>query len=130
MLSFLLLTFAASAQYPDVDCNDARTQLDMNICAHRDFKQADAEMNTQWKLNAADAKAADEGWNKTYDNRPGFFETLLAGQRGWLIYRDRQCESEGFYVRGGSMEPMVISGCRAKITRARTEQLKNMLEAY
>ena len=64
------------------------------------------------------------------DTRPGYFDTLLAGQRAWLTYRDQHCRSEGYTMRGGSAEPMVASQCKAKLTRARTEQLKDLMQEY
>ena len=48
----------------------------------------------------------------------------LCAQRAWLIFRDAHCTVEGYEARGGSMEPMVYNGCRARITRERTAQLR------
>ena len=49
------------------------------------------------------------------------------GQRGWIAYRDGQCELYGFEARGGSMEPMLVSGCKADMTRARTKELREFI---
>ena len=53
---------------------------------------------------------------------------LLACQRAWLTYRDAQCLIEGYAARGGSMEPMLLSGCIARLTMARTQALRDLIE--
>ena len=87
-------------------------------------------MNAQWKITVARMKAIDADFDRTQDNRPGYFDTLLAAQRVWLTYRDKHCASEGYTMRGGSAEPMVISGCQIQLTEARTKQLKDLIEEY
>ena len=58
------------------------------------------------------------------DDLKGAEKALLAGQRGWIAYRDGQCDLAGFEARGGSMEPMLVSGCLADLTRKRTQELQ------
>ncbi len=123
----LLLLAAAPATPDDIHCDDPMTQLELNICAGRAFTAADAEMNAQWKITAAAMKHADSTLEKG-DPRPGYFTTLLAGQRNWLAFRDQQCLLESYAMRGGSAEPMVYSGCTETLTRARTAQLQALIE--
>jgi uncharacterized protein YecT (DUF1311 family) len=49
---------------------------------------------------------------------------LREAQRAWVSFRDAQCRLESFEARGGSMQPMLDSGCRAAVTRARTAELR------
>lgn len=130
MIFATLLAMAAAAQEPEVDCDNAMAQFELNACAYKDYERADAAMNAQWKLTAARMKERDRELDRSYDNRPGFFDTLLAAQRAWLTYRDQHCASEGYTMRGGSAEPMVISGCQTQLTEARTAQLKSLIEEY
>ena len=53
---------------------------------------------------------------------------MLAAQRAWLSYRDQQCQVEGFQMRGGTAAPMLESGCRARMTKLRTQELKDLVE--
>lgn len=122
----ILLFMAAAVSAPD--CNNAMTQLDMNVCAGRRFAAADAEMNRQWKVTAAAMKDRDRNLDRRHDKRSGYFEALLKAQRAWLAYRDAHCISEGYGARGGSMEPMLVSGCKAKLTTDRTGQLRELVE--
>jgi uncharacterized protein YecT (DUF1311 family) len=111
---------AALAQ-DDIDCVNTMAQQEMNISAERDFEAADKELNAIWKEARAAAKADDASQP---DDLRGADEALVAAQRGWLAYRDGQCKLAGFEARRGSMEPMLVSGCMADLTRRRTEELK------
>lgn len=130
MIFAALLFLSAVAADPEIDCENAMAQPDLNACAFLEYERADAAMNAQWKVTAAKMKEIDAGFDRTYDKRPGYSETLLAAQRAWLTYRDQHCASEGYSMRGGSAESMVISGCRAQLTEARTKQLKDLIADY
>jgi uncharacterized protein YecT (DUF1311 family) len=127
MIAAFLLLAAAPAE-PEESCASPQTQLAMNMCAQGDFERADAAMNVQWRRTVAAAKAADRSIDRTYDRQPGYHQTLLAAQRAWLTYRDQHCLGESFAARGGSMAPMLVSGCKASLTEARTRQLKELAE--
>jgi uncharacterized protein YecT (DUF1311 family) len=130
MIAALLLLAAAPAPVdPDAtDCDDASAQQELNICAANAADSTDAEMNAQWKRTVAEMKRRNAEIDRTYDKQPGHFDTLLAGQRAWLIYRDKQCLLESFEMRGGSAAPMIYSGCLERVTRARLDQLKSLIE--
>ena len=125
-----LLAAGAAGQEPDLDCANALTQSDMNACAYQEFKRADAALNAQWTITTAQMKERDRDTLRPEDTRPGYFDTLLAGQRAWLTYREKHCASEGYLMRGGSAEPLLISGCQTQLTDARTAQLKSLIEEY
>jgi uncharacterized protein YecT (DUF1311 family) len=119
-----LLVLAADpavAQDEEIDCSNAMAQLEMNHCAWKDFEAADAELNAVWKEARAAAKAMDAEFEEPMK---GAEKALIAGQRGWIAYRDGQCELAGWEAHGGTMEPMLVSGCMAELTRARTKELK------
>jgi uncharacterized protein YecT (DUF1311 family) len=119
----LVMASQSWAQDETVDCENAMAQQDMNICAGKDFEAADADLNKVWQEAIASAKEADAGMAD--DGRPGHEETLRKAQRAWIAFRDAQCEYDGFEARGGSMEPMLVSGCLAELTRQRTKQLQD-----
>ena len=100
----------------DINCDDAYTQSEMNICAARDYDDADAALNAQWSVTYA-----------AMADYPGAKQTLLEAQRAWLTYRDAQCDAVGTPYEGGSIQPLVIATCLANLTRARTEELQQML---
>ena len=99
-------------------------------CAWRDYQSGDAAMNAQWKRTLAFAREKDarakELPNVSRDNRPAYSAVPLKSQRAWLEFRDAQCTSEGYYGRGGTIEPMLVNLCLARITRERTAQLREL----
>ncbi|NCP18145.1 MAG: DUF1311 domain-containing protein [Erythrobacter sp.] len=127
ILTAMLLLSSPQAAEPKVDCEDPMTQMAMNICAGRDYQAADRKLNAVWKEASAEMKRLDTD-SALDDGRPGYFQTLLTAQRAWLVYRDTHCRSEGYLARGGSMEPMLVSGCKARLTRERTEKLRELID--
>ncbi|MDK1489926.1 lysozyme inhibitor LprI family protein [Sinorhizobium sp. 7-81] len=128
----LLLLSAVSAvaqEQPTVDCPNAVTQMDMNICAGQDYDRADAELNKVYRQAVAATQAMDKELGEIDAAYVGANEALKKAQRAWIGYRDGQCELAGFEARGGSMEPMLVSGCLAELTRKRTTELKQLLES-
>ena len=127
MIFALVLAAGGPADAP-WDCKEPMPQQEMNYCAAVEYDKVDAALNVQWKLTAAAMKQRDDGRDATYDQRPGYFATLLDGQRAWLKYRDAHCRSEGYYARGGSLESLLVSTCRTKLTEQRTQQLQFLIE--
>ena len=116
----------ATAAEGELDCDHAQYQIEMNLCAAREYEAADAALNTLWAEISARMKALDAEVDSEHDKQPGHFETLLEGQRAWLKFRDAQCLSESFMARGGSMQPMLDSHCRTYMTELRIQQLRNL----
>jgi len=119
-----LLALIAAAQEPPLDCRDPQTQHDMNQCAARDFEAADRALNEVWPQVVAYVRAQDEGAD---DDRPSGEDRLRAAQRAWLAFRDAHCAVDSYAMRGGSAEPLLYNGCRARITEARTAQLRALI---
>ena len=133
MIATLILPLLAQAAEPPVpgwNCDDPQVQQEMNWCAGRDFEVADERLNAQWKITTEVMKQRDTEWAEldSADKRPGFFASLLDAQRGWLRYRDAHCRVDGYIARGGTLEPLLVSTCKARLTRMRTEELKALLE--
>ncbi|CCE96859.1 hypothetical protein SFHH103_02364 [Sinorhizobium fredii HH103] len=127
----LLLVLATSgfAQEPEVDCQKAETQRDLNMCADQEYQAADADLNKAYRKAIAAMQETDKELGGIDAAYVGAVEALKKAQRAWIGYRDGQCELAGFEARGGSMEPMLVSGCLAELTRKRTAELKELLEA-
>ncbi len=120
----LLLVVTQAAAQPAANCGDAVTQLELNMCAAADYEAADAALNRVWKQARAFARELDAGQD---ERLKGAENALLAAQRGWIAYRDGHCTLAGFDARGGSMEPMLVSGCLAANTRLRTQELQQFV---
>ena len=95
-------------------CDEARTQLEMNECADREYRKADAELNRVYQQLVRASGGRDA--------------KLKAAQLAWLKFRDAQCDYEAAFNEGGSMQPMTYSFCLADVTTARTKQLRESLK--
>lgn len=126
MIAALLILAAAPADA--TDCDDNSPQQMLNICAANAAQAADQELNTVWRRISAEMKRRDTQIDRKYDREPGYFDTLLAGQRAWLTYRHNQCLVESFEMRGGSGAPQIHGGCMHRLTRERIEQLSALVE--
>ena len=124
----MIVALLLMAAGPALNCKDPQAQLEMNMCAYYEFERADAAMNAQWRTVAAAMREADRSVDRKSDNQPLHYDTLLAAQRAWLTYRDQHCMVASFEARGGSMQPMLVSGCKSELTRERTRQLKQLVE--
>lgn len=129
MFSFLLSAAAATA-LSQLNCNSPVTQADINICASRDAKAADAAMVSEYKIATVILGDMDRDIDRKYDKRPSYSAALLASQRAWLKFRDAECAVEGYAARGGSIENMIVDECIAAVSDERTKQIKDMLKSY
>jgi uncharacterized protein YecT (DUF1311 family) len=125
IISLAVLAAPAFAQEAEVDCANAMTQTEMNICAGRDYRAADEDLNLAYQNAMAVAKEWDLGLSEELCCAS---EALREAQRAWIPYRDKVCEATGFLVRGGSMEPMIVARCLENITRRRTEDIRAVYE--
>jgi uncharacterized protein YecT (DUF1311 family) len=120
LASCTLLVFVACgatlAQKSKPDpCTDAQSQAEMNICAGKEYKAADAELNQVYqKLNSMlnDEEKAQ----------------LKGAENAWLKYRDLNCEFVADQYKGGSIRPMILGLCLAGVTRNRTAELKDQIK--
>ena len=110
---------------PKIDCAKAEAQTDLNICAALEFDAADKALNAQYKKTRAAMVAIDADLD---NDMKGAEKALVKAQRAWVDYRDGECEAQGFEARGGSMEPMLVSGCKAELTKMRTKELKDLAD--
>ena len=121
-----LVAAAAAVMNP---CERAGTQAESTRCAWNDFRKADAALNAQFLGSLADAAKRDRGNRDSAvrgDRRPSYTEALRQAQRAWNKFRDLHCTVEGYWGRGGTIEPMLRNFCLARLTRERTEQLRKM----
>lgn len=115
----------AQAQEEAIDCNDPVTQFEMNECAYRDWQAADANLNEAYGFAIAHAQRIDTSAAMTGDTRDtGTEEMLRRAQRAWITFRDAACSVESDIALGGSMQPMLYSGCMTALTRRRAEDLR------
>lgn len=122
--AFVLMAGAGDAQdVADIDCINTMVQQEMNLCAEQEWMDADADLNAAYKGAVAVMQGYDSDLPKT---ERGAEANLRAAQRAWVTFRDAACAAEGYAMHGGSAEPLLIYGCRARLTRQRSEDLAQM----
>ena len=114
-LVLILITAFTSAARAD-ECDDAVDQPTLNACADQSFKKADVELNAVYKKLQS---------RKMDDAQAG--KLLIAAERAWVAFRDAECEFDAADNIGGTIYPMIYSGCLERLTKARTEQLDRYL---
>ncbi|MCS3739880.1 uncharacterized protein YecT (DUF1311 family) [Rhizobium sp. BK661] len=115
----MFIAFGANAE--DLDCKNPVTQADMTACEQARQETADKALNAQYKITRVALAALDKDLDA--DMR-GAEKALVKAQRAWVDFRDAECEAAGFQARGGTMEPMLVAGCIAELTK----QLKELAE--
>ena len=104
-----------------IDCANAMSQVEMTYCAEQDWNAADAELNTAYAATKDLMKQIDAALPA---DQQGAVTSLRDAQRAWIAFRDSACAAEGYTMRGGTGESMVIYSCRARLTQARTADLQ------
>jgi uncharacterized protein YecT (DUF1311 family) len=92
-------------------CTNANTQAEMNICAGKEYKTADAALNQTYQKLVAMLESEDKA-------------QLKEVQIAWIKYRDTNCEFVANQYKGGSIRPMILGLCLADVTRNRTAELR------
>lgn len=127
-LLLVSVTAALAQQDPPLDCANAMSQADMNQCSYLDFEKADKELNVVYKQAMKSADEADKQAAEMDEAYVGAVKALKKAQRAWIDYRDGHCDGVGYEAVGGSMQPMLISGCQARMTEHRTKELRELIE--
>lgn len=116
LLAFLLAAGSALGQgTKKVPCSEANTQAEMNICAGKEYKTADAALNRVYQqlVGMLDSAGKDQ---------------LKEAQTAWIKYRDANCDFVGDQYKGGSIRPMIYGLCLADVTRNRTAELRTQIK--
>ncbi len=115
----LLLTCTAHAADDVPDCSPENlgnlAQQDANYCAAQAYETADQALNDAYKKLGA-------------DRGPAYKAKLKKVELAWIAYRDAECALELDSFGGGSMAPMVYSGCLSRLTKQRTELLVEAMD--
>lgn len=119
---FVMMVVAAQ---PEIDCDNAMTQMDMNVCAGQEYQEADDILNREWDLMVDHMRRHDVR-NPAPEGEPEHFETLLQAQRAWITYRDMHCRSARLEYRGGSIAPLIHATCMTELTERRTAELQDL----
>ncbi|MGL5192435.1 MAG: lysozyme inhibitor LprI family protein [Chroococcales cyanobacterium] len=95
---------------PRLNCNNPQTQGEMNACEGQRWQASDRQLNQLYQALIPQLS----------NNRR---QQLVTAQRAWITFRDSECTFYSSLVEGGSMQPMLRSGCLANLTDIRNSEL-------
>jgi uncharacterized protein YecT (DUF1311 family) len=111
----VLLTTLCSTPASASPCAD-QTQRGLDACAGVARDKADAALNGVYKEIVA--RLADDAAET---------KRLIEAEKAWIAFRDAECTFANSSNAGGSIYPMVYSGCLSRLTKARTKELAGYL---
>lgn len=98
-------------------CYDkAQTQADLNACSAENLKRSDAELNQLYRQILV----------RLSGDQPAQ-AALTKAQRAWMDFRDQECRFVTLRTADGSIHPMMLNECRARIARNRVSDLRDDL---
>ena len=125
MLAITIAAVAVPGWAQEVDCETAEAQQELTWCAEQDWIAADADLNAAYAAARGVMRDIDAALPKAEQGAAGY---LKAAQTAWIALRDAGCAAEGYVAHGGSLEPMLIYGCWARMSAARAEDLWQLAE--
>ncbi len=106
----------------------------LKACVARDSSNAHIMACTSVVQNFADARlnAVYQAWTEALTHpAPGdakedaeILKRLVAAERAWIEFRDKDCDLQSTSMLGGTGEPNVFGGCRYAMTKARVKALE------
>ncbi|MBL7542876.1 MAG: DUF1311 domain-containing protein [Bdellovibrionaceae bacterium] len=102
-----------------LDCENALSQLEINICAHSAYQKQNEQLNSVYK--ALITKVRDNEDKKSASEK---VKALRKAQRAWITFRDAECELDTIDSIGGSIYSAEMSSCLSSLTALRIEALK------
>jgi uncharacterized protein YecT (DUF1311 family) len=96
-----------------------KNTITINECAHAVWKQADDELNAVYQEQLRYLR----GTEAKFPPGRGASKKLIAAQRAWLAFRDRDCEYQ-LGEPGGSGDTFQTLKCMYKRTLTRTTELR------
>lgn len=111
----LIIVMAASGGAHAAGCDNTAPQSELNLCAAREYRTADALLNQTYRRVVASLSSKQDTMS------------LLTAQRAWLTYRDEHCALAGRAFEGGSIQPLVVADCLREVTMARVEALETLI---
>nr|WP_310617401.1 lysozyme inhibitor LprI family protein [Pantoea cypripedii] len=123
VIASLLALYQCYANAQDV-CSHAVSDSENFACRKEEKITSEKILNTEYL--AAKKRIGDEYKSSPVDLN-NYLDILTKSQRGWLIYRDGQCNLESFLAEKGTIVHDTLNNtCISRIDMERVEQLKTI----
>ncbi len=114
-ISFATFMLSGEVLAKQPNCANPQTQLELNYCAGQSFQKRDRELNQVYQALLPRLSQSRR-------------QRLVTAQLNWIRFRDDECTFFGSYAEGGSMQPMLVAGCKDRLTQQRTADLRAYLQ--
>lgn len=111
-LALVLLALPIFAHAKAVDCENAMTTIEMNVCVGQKMEVADTQ------LEQYIAKAKEHHAQQTTA-----IASLAKSQDAWLMYRQSHCDAIYEMWSNGSIRGVMFGECMIHLTKQRTHQI-------
>ena len=108
---------AIQDDYPDLDCANAGSTMEQNVCAGREVRALEATL----------AHYTDTAYALIRETGDGNSEALIAeikeGERLWKAYADAACGAVFTQWSSGSIRNVMAASCQMELIRERTHHI-------
>lgn len=95
-----------------IDCENARTTLEINQCAKMELESAQAKLAEY--LQASFERHADD---------PELVAAIKTAQEDWQAYLTSHCDAVYKHWRDGTIRGVMSLSCKTKLTKQRTHEI-------
>lgn len=111
----VFLSASGFAQKPKDPCDHPQETSEIQRCSGVAWQEADTQLNQTYRQLVALLSLEEK-------------ESLKNAQQAWLKFRDLHCEFQTYKNKGGTLQGTFQRYCQADLTRARTKQLKELIQ--
>lgn len=97
-----------------IDCNNPRGTPEINYCAEESYKAADRRLNQVYQQLTSKVSGEEK-------------RQLIAAQRAWIGFRDRNCIFENYNSQNGTGYLAYFNECLERMTKQRTADLERYI---
>ena len=117
--SILAYSLSVHAEEREVDCENAMTTIEMNICSTREVEAV--EKNLEQYLQKAIER---------YVGQDKVIEAIKKSQEQWAVYSKEHCTSVYEIWSGGTIRGVMYSSCMLSLTKQRTHTIWSSFLQY
>lgn len=112
MIFLMCISFSTIGEEYALDCDHAKTTIDMNECAALELNGEQEKLNHYLEASL-----------KHYENDLKLVQAIQTSQKDWETYLSSHCSAIYTQWRDGSIRSMMSLSCKIKLTKQRTHEI-------
>lgn len=106
----------------DVDCSNAITTMEVDICASRELEIVETDLNKAYQSLMRGLTKPEPGEEENYALAR---KRLLEAQRAWVTFREADCQAQYALHASGTIRNAIYIGCMSERATQRIKELRN-----